>query len=92
MATTTRVYRKRHRSGSTTTWIKLQPGERAVILKPGQKALVIEEDRHYRLGGQVDDIVASHVLEGASHVTWCSVAQEWLDEGTPVVKSGIPTE
>lgn len=32
---TARTYTKRHRSVSTTTYVKLNPGEAAVIIKPG---------------------------------------------------------
>lgn len=75
MTTTPRVYTKKHRSGSTTTWLKLEPGERA---------LIVRDDRHYRLGGQVNDVVAGHVLTETTEVSWCSVGQEWAEVGNPV--------
>lgn len=74
--TTQRTYTKRQRSGTTTTWVKLQPGERA---------LIIRDDKHYRLGGQVEDVVAGHVLTEATEVAWCSVGQQWAHVGEPLV-------
>lgn len=40
---------------------------------------VIAPDSFYKLGGQVDDIVASHVLQEARRVCWCSISQEWVE-------------
>lgn len=72
MSTDTRTYTKRHRSGAATTWVKLNPGEQALIIRDG---------RHYRLGGQVDDIVGGHVLTEAKEVYWCSITQAWVESG-----------
>ena len=72
-----RIYTKRHRSSATTTWVKLEPGERCIIVR---------DDRHYRLGGQVDDVVSGRCLTQATEVAWCSVAQEWTYSGDPVVE------
>lgn len=71
------AYTKRHRSGATTTWVRVEPGERV---------LIIRDDRHYRLGGQVGDVVAGHVLTEATEVAWCSVQQEWTHAGDPLVE------
>lgn len=87
-ATSERFYQKRHRSGSTTTWVKLMPGENVVILKPGQSAMVLEEGAHYRLGGQLDDVVATHVLQEAAQVVWCSITQAWVDTGSDIHQQG----
>lgn len=55
-------------------------GKREVVveLEAKDKLVAFQEDRHYRLGGQVEDIVAGHVILEASHTYWCSVAQEWV--------------
>lgn len=76
-----RTYTKRHRSGASTTYVKLKPGESAVILKPGQTAIVVSEDAHYKLGGQLDQIVGGHVINEARRVYWCSIDQAWIDFG-----------
>ena len=76
-APTTRTYTKRHRSGNVTHWVKIEPGERV---------LVIRDDQHYRLGGQVDDVVAGNVLTECTEVAWCSVQQEWVGAGKPLVE------
>lgn len=39
---------------------------------------VIKDNAYYRLGGQLDDIVATHVLEGMQEVFWCSIEQKWM--------------
>ena len=75
--TTTRTYTKRHRSGNSTHWVKIEPGERV---------LIIRDDRHYRLGGQVDDVVAGNALTECTEVAWCSVQQEWAEAGKPLVE------
>lgn len=71
-----RSYTKRHRSGSTTTWVKLLPGETAVIIR---------DDAHYRLGGQVDEVMAGHVLTESERVVWDSIEQKWLPTGHQIV-------
>lgn len=78
---TTRTYTKRHRSGSTTTYVKLNPGEAAVIIKPGQTAVLVSDDAYYKLGGQVGDIVQGHVIGDATRVSWCSFNQQWYEVG-----------
>lgn len=70
--TARRTYTKRHRSGNTSTWIKIEPGE---------SALIIRDDRYYRLGGQLDDVVGGHVLTEAKEVRWCSITQTWEPAG-----------
>jgi hypothetical protein len=48
-------------------------------LAPGETVGCIKEGAYYRLGGQVDDIVQSHVITEMTHVYWCSVAQAWVE-------------
>lgn len=86
MSTTT--YRTNRKTGQPLAVIRLDPGERAVILKPGQHALVISDGDFYRLGGQTDLIVGAHVLEEADHVTWDSIEQRWMEVGDKVVHDG----
>lgn len=86
MSTTT--YRTDRKTGKPAVTIRLAPDERAVVLKPGQVALVIEADAFYRLGGQLDDVVASHVLAGTSRVAWCSIEQGWVDTAHKVIRDG----
>lgn len=38
---------------------------------------IIKKDAYYRLGGQMDDIVGSHVIQDMSRVYWCSITQKW---------------
>jgi len=38
-----------------------------------------KEDRYYRLGGQVDDVVKSHVITESERVYWCSIEQKWVN-------------
>lgn len=87
MSTTT--YRTDRKTGQPLAVIRLDPGERAVILKPGQTALVIKDDAFYRLGGQTDLIVGSHVLEEIGPVTWDSIEQRWMETGDQVRQRGI---
>lgn len=49
-----------------------------VELDPGEKLTTFNKDRFYRLGGQVEDVVAGHVITEADHVVWCSIGQEWV--------------
>lgn len=70
-----------HRSGSTTIYVKLNTGETAVIIKPGEAAVIVSDDAHYRLGGQVGDIVQGHVIGDATRVAWCSIEQQWEEVG-----------
>lgn len=50
-----------------------------IDLKPGENLMLIEPDSHYKLGGQIDDVMASHVLEEARKVTWSSHEQQWIE-------------
>ena len=58
------------------------------INKQGKREVTVEfededhlmcfrDDRYFRLGGQVDDVVAGHVITESDHVVWCSIEQRW---------------
>ena len=49
-----------------------------VTLADDEEIFVISKDSHYKLGGQVDEVVASHVLLEAQFTYWCSVSQDWV--------------
>jgi hypothetical protein len=51
--------------------------EVTVELHEGDKLMSFNENRYYRLGGQVEDVVQGHVITESDHVMWCSVAQRW---------------
>ena len=48
-----------------------------VDLEQDEEIKVIKENAYYQLGGQLEDVVSSHVLSGTSEVYWCSVSQSW---------------
>lgn len=43
-----------------------------------EKLMSFKDDRFYRLGGQVDDVMAGHVITESDHVVWCSIEQRWV--------------
>lgn len=62
---------------------------RETINKRGKRVVTVEldldetlmsfkDDRYYRLGGQVEDVVAGHVITESDHVIWCSIEQRWI--------------
>lgn len=59
----------------------LANGKRKVVIEldESEGIVIVRDGAHYRLGGQVDDIVASHVLKQTRQVYWCSIAQQWVD-------------
>lgn len=58
----------------------LKRGRRITIeLAPGETIFNVREGNYYRLGGQVDDVVHSHVLAETRGVYWCSITQKWED-------------
>jgi hypothetical protein len=59
--------------------VDLEPEQQLVKLEANQVALVITKDQFYRLGGQVDEVMAAHVLAETTPVVWCSVSQKWED-------------
>jgi hypothetical protein len=74
----------KNKDGTISVTIRLAPTETA-LLRHGvareikSELVEINPDHHYRLGGQVDDIVASHVITEAAPVVWCSIEQKWLE-------------
>jgi hypothetical protein len=56
----------------------LKRGRRITVeVSPGETLFNIHEGTYYRLGGQVDDIVQSHVITEMRGVYWCSITQKW---------------
>jgi hypothetical protein len=58
----------------------LKSGKRHVLIElqnDDEKLMSIKEGEHYKLGGQVDDIVKGHVITEAHGVYWCSITQQW---------------
>lgn len=51
--------------------------ELTVVLDEKDYLMSFRDDGFYRLGGQVEDVVAGHVITEAEGVYWCSVTQEW---------------
>lgn len=56
-------------------------GKREVVveLEAGERLIGIETHGHYRLGGQIDDIVEWHVMTDSRKVSWCHFEQKWID-------------
>ena len=58
----------------------LKRGRRVTVeLEPNEYLLSFKDGAYYQLGGQVDDIVAGHIIIDAHPVYWCSVSQKWED-------------
>jgi hypothetical protein len=51
--------------------------EVVVELEVGEELIAIEKRGHYRLGGQIDDVVEWHVLTDSHKVHWCHFEQKW---------------
>lgn len=49
-----------------------------VELGEGEHLMAFHEDRYYKLGGQVDEVMRGNVITESDQVTWCSVSQEWV--------------
>jgi hypothetical protein len=64
------------------TFVKLQPGERAVILEPHQQALVLNDRWHFKISG-IEDVFRVDTLIDGRHVTWCEMGQEWVEVWEP---------
>ena len=57
----------------------LKRGRRVTIeLAPGEKLMSFYDDRFYRLGSQVDDVVTGDVITSSDWVSWCSIEQRWI--------------
>lgn len=52
--------------------------ELTVVLDEKDHLMSFRDEGFYRLGGQVDDVVAGHVITEAEGVYWCSIEQRWL--------------
>ena len=63
-----------------TKTIVRRDGSRVLTVNVGPAETLVSNDSrfHYKLGGQVDDVVASHVITEAEPVYWCSIEQRWL--------------
>lgn len=65
--------------GNRRITVDVKPGQKLMLLEEKQEAMIVKPDRYYQLGGQVNDIMASHVLSEIREVRWCSVSQKWED-------------
>jgi hypothetical protein len=50
-----------------------------VELDPGEHLLAIHDDRFYRLGEPLDEVMAGHIIGNAHKVEWCSLKQGWVE-------------
>lgn len=50
-----------------------------VNVSPDEKLMAVNENAHYKLGGQLEDIVNSDVLTESRPVFWDIFTQTWLD-------------
>jgi hypothetical protein len=58
----------------------LKRGRRVTVeLGPNEYLISIKDGAYYQLGGQVDDIVAGHIIIDCHPVYWCSASQKWED-------------
>jgi hypothetical protein len=58
----------------------LKRGRRVTVeLAPDEYLLGLKDGAYYQLGGQVDDIVAGHIIIDCHPVYWCSGSQKWED-------------
>ncbi len=57
----------------------IKGGQRVVVEVSDDETMLLSlaPNTFYQLGGQVDDIVASHVLMEMQEVSWCSISQKW---------------
>jgi len=49
-----------------------------VELDHDERLMSFKDDRFYRLGGQVNDVVQGHVITESDAVYWCSIDQRWM--------------
>ena len=75
-----------NKDGSATLSIRLRPDESALVrngvaqsVRKGATAVFINPEYHYRLGGQVGDVVAPHVITDAAPMYWSSIEQKWAE-------------
>jgi len=50
-----------------------------VQLAEDEYLIGLKDKSHYRLGGQLDDVVGTHCIAEGSRVYWCSIEQKWVD-------------
>ena len=56
----------------------LKRGRRVTVeLEPNEYLMSFKDGAYYRLGGQVEDVVQSHVITEVRQVYWCSISQRW---------------
>jgi hypothetical protein len=80
------VSTRQNKDGSINVTIRMKP-DGACVLENGVarpitatvKPFMVNTRHHYRLGGQVDEIMAAHVITEAVPVYWCSVEQKWVE-------------
>ena len=71
---------RRLASGMRDVTVRLRPGEEIAISRPGRKLVEIRNDAYYSLGEpMIGDVYPSHTLQGVRPVTWCPVAQKWIE-------------
>lgn len=52
--------------------------EVTVVLEEGDHLMCFRDDLYFRLGGQVDEVMAGSVITESEHVVWCSIEQRWV--------------
>lgn len=50
-----------------------------VTLDSDEHLIPICNSGHYKLGSQLDDVVAGHYITEAVPVSWCSIEQKWVE-------------
>ena len=50
-----------------------------VQIEEGEYLMALKLDNYYRLGGQLDDVVAGYCIIGSPRVYWCSIEQKWVE-------------
>lgn len=50
-----------------------------VQIEEGEYLMALKLDNYYRLGGQLDDVVAGYCIVGSPRVYWCSIEQKWVE-------------
>lgn len=53
--------------------------ERITVEVPkGTRLVAVHDDRMYKLGHPIEDIVPGHIISESVPVMWCPVGQEWV--------------
>ena len=53
--------------------------EVTVELGEGEKLMAFHEDKFYRLGYPVEDVIAGHIITESGRVVWDSLEQKWIE-------------